>query len=160
MQNIELKKINANRKEKKKMSVSFPCDKCSCVYAQKGSLRKHQQTKHSAPATMPTNNQLPHSQIEELKKEQFDELRSELFAHILDLKQQMSLLAKKTTKWCVVCFERENTFALEPCRHKCVCKQCAQTVLNRFHKCPICQTPSTSAKAIYDISAWDVESAQ
>jgi len=78
---------------------------------------------------------------------------SELFAHILELKEQMILLAKKTTKWCVVCFSKENTYAFLPCRHKCVCKDCATRVFKRFKRCPICRKSISSAKAIYDLSA-------
>ena len=82
---------------------------------------------------------------------------SELFAHILALKEQLVLLAKKTTKWCVVCFEKENTYAFMPCRHKCVCKDCAKRTYERFKKCPICRQSVTSAKAIYDLSAMDTQ---
>jgi len=78
---------------------------------------------------------------------------SELFAHILDLKEQIGLVAKKTTKWCVVCFSQENTHAFMPCRHKCVCKDCAKIVFDRFKTCPICRRDITSAQHIYDLSA-------
>ena len=80
---------------------------------------------------------------------------SEMYAHILDLKEQLVLIAKKTTKWCVVCFSKENNFAFMPCRHKCVCKECAKTIYDRYKKCPICRQAVTSAKAIYDLSAMD-----
>ena len=81
---------------------------------------------------------------------------SELFAHILDLKEQVVLVAKKTTKWCVVCFSEENTHAFMPCRHKCVCKSCAEIVYDRFRTCPICRRDITSAKHIYDLSAMNL----
>lgn len=80
---------------------------------------------------------------------------SELYAHFLDLKEQQTLLAKKTTKWCVVCFSKENAYAFMPCRHKCVCRDCAKEVYQRYKKCPICREPVTSAKAIYDLSAME-----
>lgn len=80
---------------------------------------------------------------------------SELFAHILDLKEQQTLIAKKSTKWCVVCFSKENTYAFMPCRHKCVCRDCAKAVYDRNKKCPICRQAITSAKPIYDLSAMD-----
>lgn len=87
-----------------------------------------------------------------------NELNSEVFAHVTDLRQQMTLVAKKNTKWCIVCFERENDYAFMPCRHKCVCKQCAQNVLNNYKMCPICRVAITSANMIYDLSAWENES--
>jgi hypothetical protein len=82
---------------------------------------------------------------------------SELFAHIIALKEQITLVAKKTTKWCVVCFAKENTYAFMPCRHKCVCKDCAKKTYDRFRKCPVCRQKITSAKAIYDLSAMDTQ---
>ena len=86
-----------------------------------------------------------------------DARHSELFAHILDLQERVVLIAKKTTKWCVVCFSKENTYAFLPCRHKCVCRDCAKKTYDRFKKCPICRMAITSAKPIYDLSAMDTE---
>lgn len=82
-----------------------------------------------------------------------DDVRSEVFAHVMDIRDQMNLLAKKTTKWCVVCYERENIYAFMPCRHKCVCKECAKRVYEKYEKCPICRRKVSSAVAIYDASA-------
>jgi hypothetical protein len=86
-----------------------------------------------------------------------EELSSEVFAHVTDLRQQMALMSKKNMRWCVVCFERENDYAFMPCRHKCVCKQCAQSVAQSYKKCPICRASITGAQMIYDITAWDNE---
>ena len=86
-----------------------------------------------------------------------DDLRSEVMANVMEIKDQTVLLAKKTTKWCVICFERENMFAFMPCRHKCVCRRCALDVCKKFRKCPICRQEITGAKPIYDMSAWDVD---
>lgn len=96
-------------------------------------------------------------QIFKDKQTHLDEATNSLFAHITELREHASLIAKKTTKWCVVCFERENDYAFTPCRHKCVCKQCAQLVINKHKKCPICRRETTNAVCIYDISAWDTE---
>lgn len=83
--------------------------------------------------------------------------KSEMLAHVTDLRDHLSLVAKKTTKWCVVCFERENDYAFMPCRHKCVCRGCAQQVINKYKKCPICRRDAVNAQAIYDIAGWDHE---
>lgn len=85
------------------------------------------------------------------------ELTSEVFAHVTDIRQQFSELAKKTTKWCVVCFERENEYAFMPCRHKCVCRECAQNIATKYRRCPICREPIKKAVAIFDMSAWEQE---
>ncbi len=90
-------------------------------------------------------------------KPMIDTLNSEVFAHVTNLQDQMVLLAKKNVKYCVVCFERENNFAFMPCRHKCVCRQCAQLVINKYKKCPICRNEAVNAQAIYDTSAWEIE---
>ena len=64
-------------------------------------------------------------------------------------------LTRKTMKWCVVCFERENDYAFLPCRHKCVCRQCAKEVTQQFKQCPICRRTVEAICKIHDLSAWD-----
>lgn len=87
--------------------------------------------------------------------ESVSDLNSEVFAHVTDIREQVVMLAKKSVKYCVVCFEKENSFAFQPCRHKCVCKECAQNLINKTKICPICRVKIVSAQAIYDITAWD-----
>lgn len=91
---------------------------------------------------------------ENLKATEFlmDARCSELFAQMIDLKGQFALLAKKTTKWCVVCFTNENTHAFMPCRHKCVCEKCAKKTFKKFKVCPICRTKIKCAKQIFELS--------
>jgi hypothetical protein len=169
------------------MAIRYVCtiDNCRNSYSQKTGLKAHQCKKHndktgmqmkrmradgtspdepqtasSSPPSALQHSMMPletlHQQCAELRKE-LNDIRSEVFAHVTDMRQQMSLLAKKNMKWCVVCFERENNYAFEPCHHKCVCRECAQTVLNGFKKCPICREVSLRAHAIYDVAAWEVE---
>lgn len=85
------------------------------------------------------------------------ELSSEVFAHVTDLRQQFTLLAKKSTRWCVVCFEQENNFMFLPCRHKCICRGCAENVIQKFRKCPICRETINKAIPVHDMSAWENE---
>lgn len=80
---------------------------------------------------------------------------SSLLAQMLDLQEQVRFLAKKTTKWCVICFEKENDYAFTPCGHKCVCKQCAINSSRSRMICPICRDRVTGVQQIFDISAWD-----
>lgn len=45
-----------------------------------------------------------------------------------------------STPDCVICLsERSDTFAV-PCRHLCMCFQCAQDLRKNTNKCPICRT--------------------
>lgn len=62
---------------------------------------------------------------------------------------------RKNMKWCVVCFERENDYAFLPCRHKCVCRECAKQVSREFRQCPICRRGIEAICKIHDLSAWD-----
>lgn len=80
---------------------------------------------------------------------------SSLLAQMLELQEQSRLLAKKTTKWCVVCFEKENDYAFLPCGHKCVCRGCAEMQFRSATICPICRNQITTIQHIYDISTWN-----
>jgi hypothetical protein len=80
---------------------------------------------------------------------------SGLLAQLLELQDHVKLLAKKTTKWCVICFEKENNHAFTPCGHKCVCHECAINSCRTRMICPICRNPVTGIQQIFDISAWD-----
>ena len=80
---------------------------------------------------------------------------SGMMAQMINLQEQMTLVAKKTTKWCVICFEKENNYAFLPCGHKCVCKDCADSNNRSRGTCPICRHKIAKIQPIYDISAWD-----
>ena len=64
-------------------------------------------------------------------------------------------VTRKNMKWCVVCFEKENEYAFMPCRHKCVCRECAKEVAREFRQCPICRRSIEAICKIHDLSAWD-----
>lgn len=87
--------------------------------------------------------------------EKLQVIQSELFAQITDLQQQLKRVAKKTMKWCVVCFERENDYAFIPCGHKCMCKTCAILTQQKHPNCPYCRVKITSIQRIYDANALD-----
>lgn len=40
---------------------------------------------------------------------------------------------------CVVCIENPKNTVVLPCRHLCMCSECAQAVRNQRGKCPICR---------------------
>eukprot|EP00929_Paragymnodinium_shiwhaense_P103753 TRINITY_DN67476_c0_g1_i2.p1 TRINITY_DN67476_c0_g1~~TRINITY_DN67476_c0_g1_i2.p1 ORF type:complete len:469 (-),score=62.58 TRINITY_DN67476_c0_g1_i2:144-1550(-) len=46
---------------------------------------------------------------------------------------------------CVVCFEAPRGVLLEPCRHVCCCKACAE----RLEQCPMCRVPKTSYTEVF-----------
>ena len=41
---------------------------------------------------------------------------------------------------CVVCIENPKDTVVLPCRHMCMCSECAQAVRNQRGKCPMCRT--------------------
>ena len=48
---------------------------------------------------------------------------------------------------CIICFEKEKTFAFIPCGHKILCSEC---VKKKFQKCPLCRKSVTGVLRIYD----------
>lgn len=49
---------------------------------------------------------------------------------------------------CVVCLtNRKNTTVL-PCRHFCMCNECAKALLRRTRTCPMCRLPISSVLQI------------
>ena len=53
------------------------------------------------------------------------------------------------TQDCCVCMAEENTHAFMPCGHKCVCSGCAGVLMSSTCRCPLCNSPSTSAIRIF-----------
>lgn len=45
---------------------------------------------------------------------------------------------------CVICLSDERTTAVLPCRHMCLCADCAQSLRTQSNKCPICRGPVQS----------------
>lgn len=43
-------------------------------------------------------------------------------------------------KECVICMCLERDTTVLPCRHMCVCSECAQQLRFQTNKCPICRT--------------------
>ena len=43
-------------------------------------------------------------------------------------------------KECVICMAEPRTTVLIPCRHLCLCADCAQALRQQTHKCPICRS--------------------
>ncbi|XP_027168988.1 uncharacterized protein LOC113768729 isoform X1 [Coffea eugenioides] len=48
---------------------------------------------------------------------------------------------------CRVCFEREISVVLLPCRHRILCSTCSE----KCKKCPICRVPITEQLPVYDV---------
>lgn len=40
---------------------------------------------------------------------------------------------------CVICLAAERTTTVLPCRHMCMCRECALALKTRTNKCPICR---------------------
>jgi len=104
------------------------------------------------PGVEPPGNQMVQLRASLLE---LSETQSSIVAQMTEMKDQMKLLASQNTKWCVVCFERENGYAFMPCGHKCMCKICAVQTLNKFRECPYCRTRIEKIQRIYEVSAWE-----
>ncbi len=46
---------------------------------------------------------------------------------------------------CVICLVNERNTTVLPCRHMCMCDECAQELRKQTHKCPICRIHVRSA---------------
>lgn len=42
---------------------------------------------------------------------------------------------------CVICMSEERNTTVLPCRHLCMCDECARALRNQTNKCPICRNP-------------------
>lgn len=42
---------------------------------------------------------------------------------------------------CVICLTLEKDTAVIPCRHLCLCKECAEQLMKHTPKCPVCRGP-------------------
>lgn len=42
---------------------------------------------------------------------------------------------------CVICMSEERDTTVLPCRHLCMCDECARALRNQTNKCPICRNP-------------------
>lgn len=52
------------------------------------------------------------------------------------------------TSDCVVCLSNRKNTTVLPCRHFCMCNECAKALLKRSRTCPMCRLPITSVLQI------------
>ena len=50
---------------------------------------------------------------------------------------------------CVVCLDNKKTHAFNPCGHMCVCKTCADIIIQSDSNCPMCRISVTNSLKIY-----------
>lgn len=48
---------------------------------------------------------------------------------------------KEDDKECAICLSNSKDTIIEPCRHMCLCFECANEFKNRSQKCPVCRGP-------------------
>lgn len=48
---------------------------------------------------------------------------------------------EREDRLCVICLVNERNTTVLPCRHMCMCDDCAQELRKQDHKCPICRVP-------------------
>lgn len=53
-----------------------------------------------------------------------------------------------TSTECVVCLTNPKNTTVLPCRHFCMCAECAKALLNQSRKCPMCRLNITSVVQI------------
>lgn len=56
--------------------------------------------------------------------------------------------ASHSTVDCVVCLSSPKDTLVVPCRHLCMCHECARTLMRRTNKCPMCRLPISSVLQI------------
>jgi len=49
---------------------------------------------------------------------------------------------------CVICLTNEKCTVVMPCRHLCLCKECAEELRVRSPKCPVCRGPISQLVAV------------
>ncbi|CAA7400007.1 unnamed protein product [Spirodela intermedia] len=60
-------------------------------------------------------------------------------------------------KECVICMSEPRDTAVMPCRHMCMCRECAKTFRLHSSKCPICRQP---VQELMEIKIFNVSSLQ
>lgn len=59
---------------------------------------------------------------------------------------QSSVVQQQRSPQCVICLDKEKDTLLKPCRHFCVCSECAIALAG----CPVCRKPIEDREKIYD----------
>ena len=57
--------------------------------------------------------------------------------------------SKDDDEVCVVCLDNKKTHAFNPCGHMCVCKTCADIIIQGDSNCPMCRISVTNSLKIY-----------
>ena len=72
---------------------------------------------------------------------------------VLDVSSTAGSSVEEAGKVCVVCLSGPRTHAVKPCRHLCLCPDCAATALkdlDTFSQCPICRADMDGVMRIYE----------
>lgn len=67
---------------------------------------------------------------------------------------------EREDRLCVICLVNERNTTVLPCRHMCMCDECAQELRKQDHKCPICRVPVASLLHIKRFKDGDDEAAR
>jgi hypothetical protein len=64
-----------------------------------------------------------------------------IIGNTLDIKQTYSIRVFTTDDIeCVICFNNPKAVIFTPCGHFCLCKDCANKVINNTNSCPMCRS--------------------
>ncbi len=51
---------------------------------------------------------------------------------------------------CVICITEDAGYAIVPCGHRCICKECFLSSLSSLDRCPICRETVTHIMPVYN----------
>jgi len=63
--------------------------------------------------------------------------------------EKLSRTDKKAETECVVCLDRPKDHVVDPCRHLCLCSQCAKTFPKTLTRCPICSRKISKIQKVF-----------
>ena len=61
-----------------------------------------------------------------------------------DMLEQENMTELDSGSECVICMTNRKDTTVLPCRHMCMCSECADALRHRTNKCPICRNPIES----------------
>jgi hypothetical protein len=90
--------------------------------------------------------------VSSLDESSLDEVENNILRCLQKLKERRRMLilelhekSEREKKMCILCYERDITTILKPCKHACMCKVCA----SKLEICPICKAKIIKCKKVF-----------
>lgn len=99
----------------------------------------------------------PAAEIERAQAE-IERVRREAEAHAAAQLREIKRLQQRAAqqdavyeeaKLCVICLDHERSCMLRPCKHMCVCDECAARIVSDSGECPMCRTRVENVERVY-----------